>query len=197
MEETKRLANFLFEVGTMRKLLRIHRQTLLSDDISDNIASHSYRVAIIAWLLGKDEGADLYKVLLMALLHDLDEVRSNDHNWIHKRYVKIYKDEIAEDQFGTLPFPDFKELTDEYEERKTIESKVVKDADFLDQMLLLREYEWQGNKEARVWLYGKGGRKEATQLSKLSLESAKALGQAIYEVGPADWWEDLWTSKNR
>ncbi len=197
MKDTKRLANFLFEVGTMRKLLRIHRQTLLSDDISDNIASHSYRVAIIAWVLAKAENADSYKTLAMALLHDMDEVRSNDHNYVQKRYVKIYKDEIRKEQFGTLPFPDFKELADEYEERKSLESKIVKDADLMDQILLLREYEWQGNREAVIWLYGKGKEKECEQVKNLNLASSRNLAKAIYETAPSAWWEDLWTSKNR
>ena len=197
MKDAKRLANFLFEVGTMRKLLRIHRQTLLSDDISDNIASHSYRVAIIAWVIAKEEKADLYKTLLMALLHDLDEVRSNDHNYVQKRYVKIYKDEIRKEQFGTLPFSDFKELADEYEERNSLESKIVKDADLMDQILLLREYEWQGNREAVIWLYGKGKETENAQVKNLSLQSSKKLAKAIYEVAPSEWWEDIWTNKNR
>lgn len=42
-----RLADFLFELGTMRKVLRMHRQTLLTDDMSDNIATHSLRVTMI------------------------------------------------------------------------------------------------------------------------------------------------------
>jgi len=64
-KELKGVANFLFEVGTMRRILRAHRQTLLSDDSSDNIASHSFRVAIIAWILAKMEGVDLYKTIMM------------------------------------------------------------------------------------------------------------------------------------
>lgn len=197
MDVSKRLANFLFEVGTMRKLPRMHRQTLLTDDISDTIASHSYRVAIIAWVLAKQEKADLYKTVMMGLLHDMAEARTGDHNWIHKRYVKIYEDEIHKEQLGTLPFPDFKELIDEYVERKTKEAIIAKNADILDQVLLLREYEWQGNKEATIWLTGKGKAKGNEQLKKLTLASAKKLGKSIYEISPSAWWDDLWTSKNR
>ena len=150
MDEDKRLANFLFEAGTMRKILRIHRQTFLSDDMSDNNASHSYRVALIGWILAKKENADPYKVVMMCLLHDLGEVRSNDHNWVHKRYVKVFNDEIIAEQLGTLPFDDFQEVVGEYEERKSKEAIIAKDADMLDQILLLREYDWQGNAEAKI-----------------------------------------------
>ncbi len=197
MSKYKRIANFLFEIGTMRKLPRMHRQTLLTDDISDTIASHSYRVAIIAWILAKEEKADPYKTVMMALLHDVAEARTGDHNWVHKRYVKIFEDEVNQDQLGSLPFQDFKELIDEYIERKSPESIIAKNADLLDQVLLLREYEWQGNKEAGIWLRGKGKHKGNAQLKKLTLKKAKELGKAIYTTAPSEWWDDLWTSKNR
>jgi len=196
----KQIASFLFEVGTMRKLLRIHRQTLLTDDLSDNISSHSYRVAIIGWFLSKLEKADPYKVVMMCLLHDLGEIRSGDHNWVHKRYVKIFEDEIKEEQLGSLPYDDFKVIVDEYDERTTKESIVAKDADLLDQILLLREYEWQGNREAKRWLERKTDGKDKSdnrQIQFLKTEGAKKLGKAIMKEIPSDWFKDLSTPKNR
>lgn len=194
----KRIANFLFELGTMRKLMRMHRQTFLSDDMSDSIASHSYRVAMISWFLAKEEGADPYKTVMMSLLHDVSETRSNDHNWIHKRYVKIYEEEIEKEQLGSLPFPELKDLIDEYEERKTKEAILAKEADSLDQILLLREYDWAGNKEAAIWLYGGLGQmKKKVQLYRFKTETGRKLGAALYEVDPSDWWKNLWTSNNR
>ena len=197
MNDNKQIANFLFEIGTMRKLLRAHRQPLLTDDLSDNISSHSYRVAIIGWFLAKQENADLYKVLMMCLLHDVGEIRSNDHNYIHKRYVKVFEEEIDKEQLGSLPFDDFYKLIKEYAERKTKESLIAKDADLLDQILLLREYEWQGNKEASIWLRGKGKNKVNEQIKMLKLKVSKNLGKAIYSEDPSNWWSNLWTTKNR
>lgn len=195
--EQKRIVNFLYEVGTMRKLMRIHRQVLLTDDMSDSIASHSYRVALISWFLAKEEGADAYKTVMMSLLHDIGEVRTNDHNWVHKKYIKIFGEEVNKEQLGSLPYKDLKDLVDEYEERKTKESILVKEADLLDQVLLLKEYEWTGNKEARVWLHGKGKDKGNAQLKNLKTNIGKKLGEAIYKVNPSDWWNELWTPKNR
>ena len=134
----ERIADFLFEVGTMRRLQRIHRQTLLVDDSSDTIASHSYRVALIGWHLAKLAEADPYKTTMMCLVHDLNEIRSNDHNWVHKRYVKVFDEEITKDQLGSLPFGELFDITTEYEERESLESKLAKDADIIDQILLLR-----------------------------------------------------------
>ncbi len=193
----EKIAHFLYEVGTMRKLMRMHRQVLLTDDMSDSIASHSYRVAIISWFLAKEEGADPYKTVMMSLLHDMAEVRSNDHNWIHKKYVKVFESEIAEDQLGSLPYPDLKDFVDEYEKRECAEAILAKEADLLDQILLLREYEWSGNKEAHIWLYGKGSAKVNAQIERLKTKTGKNLGKLIYKVDPSDWWNNLWTSKNR
>lgn len=191
------MVNFFYEIGTMRKLMRIHRQVLLTDDMSDSIASHSYRVAIISWFLAKGEGADPYKTVMMSLLHDMTEVRSNDHNWVHKKYVKVFENEIATEQLGSLPYPDFKNFVDEYQERKSKESVLAKEADLLDQILLLREYDWSGNKEAHIWLYGKGSAKVNAQLAKLKTKTGKKFGKAMYDVDPSDWWNNLYTSQNR
>lgn len=197
MKEEQRMAGFFFEVGTMRKLMRMHRQMLLTDDMSDSIASHSYRVSMIGWYVAKKEKADLYKTVMMCLLHDMAEARTGDHNWVHKRYVKIFEDEIHEEQFGTLPFGDFKELIDEYKERKNKEAIIAKDADMLDQFLLLREYEWQGNKEATLWLYDGKNKDGKKRLARLKTKTAKKLGEAVYKQTPSAWWANLWTPKNR
>ena len=125
MEKHERIADFLFEIGTMRKLMRMHRQTLLTDDASDNIASHSYRVSFIGWYLAKEENADLYKTVMMCLLHDVAEARSGDHNWIHKKYVKVFGEEITKEQLGTLPYPDFEELVNEYDKREAVLMKAI------------------------------------------------------------------------
>lgn len=188
-----RLADFLFEVGTMRRLQRIHRQTLLVDDSSDTIASHSYRVALIGWHLAKLEEVDPYKVVMMCLTHDLGEIRSNDHNWVHKRYIKVYEEEITKDQLGDMPFKDLFDMATEYEKRESKEAVVAKDADIIDQILLLREYEWQGNVEAKKWLE----REDVRHLDQIQTKSGKELGSTLYERNPSDWWQDLSTNQNR
>jgi putative hydrolases of HD superfamily len=190
-EDHKKITQFLFEMGTMRKLPRIHRQVLLTDDVSDTIASHSYRVTLIGWFLAKLEKVDPYKVVMMCLSHDMSEVRAGDHNWIHKRYVKIFESEIREEQLGSLPFDDLKALSEEYDKRESPESVVAKDADILDQIFLLKEYAWQGNREAQLWL-------DKNQIIyRCKTESGLALAKAIMEEAPSSWADNLPTSKNR
>lgn len=182
----------------MRKLPRMHQQMLLSQDLSDNIATHSFRVCVIAWFLAKMEGADLYKTTMMAFLHDTGEIRSGDYNYLHKKYIKVYEDEIIKDQLGELPFDDFYELIQEYNLRQSPEAILAKDADLLDQMLLLKEYSHQGNKEAEIWLQGKGNSEKVNvQYKNLKTPSARKLGEKILSGKISKWWENIWTPKNR
>lgn len=192
-----KIVQFLYEVGTMRKIARMHRQALFTDDLSDNIATHSFRVAFIGFMLAKMEGVDWQKVVLMCLLHDTGESRTNDHNWIHKRYVTESEHQVLDEQLGSLPFTDLIELALEYQERKTKEAIVAKDADVLDQVLLLREYDWQGNKEAKIWLGGKSNQRPYAYLDHLKTETAKILGREIYNQDPSSWWANLYTSKRK
>ncbi|KKQ98418.1 MAG: HD domain protein [Candidatus Woesebacteria bacterium GW2011_GWB1_39_12] len=145
----ERVIAMFFEAGSLRKTIRSHRQILLTDDLSDNIASHSFRVSIIGWYLAKIERADPYKVVLMSLFHDFSESRSGDQNWIHKKYLKVFDEDIQKDQLADKPFGDeLTKIMGEYDERESLEAHLAKDADLLDQILLLREYEWVGNNEA-------------------------------------------------
>lgn len=192
-----KIVHLLYEVGTLRRIPRMHRQVLLSDDTTDTIASHSFRVALISFFLAQAEGVDYFKAVMMALVHDLAEARSNDHNWVHKKYVTVHEDEISNDQLGSLPNPILMTLLGEYKERKSRESILVKDADLLDQLLLLREYELTGNKEATTWLYGKRVSGRKAQLEKLTTDTAKRFGERMYEISPSEWWRTLYTNKNR
>ncbi len=196
--QIKKTVDFLYEIGTMRKIMRAHRQTLLTDDSSDNIATHSFRVAWIGYLLAKLEKADSNKVLLMCLSHDMEEARSGDHNWIHKKYVKVFENEIVADQIKKLPGEsELKRIKDEYFERKSKESRIAKDADLIDQMMLLKEYVVIGNKEAIVWIKGKGRRIGNRQFQLLTTATGKKLATEILKRNPTDWWKDVWTEKRR
>jgi putative hydrolases of HD superfamily len=194
----EKLASFLYETGTLRKIPRGHMQSLLTSDLSDNIASHSFRVAVIGWFLAEEEKADPYKVLAMCLFHDIGEARSGDQNWIHKKYVKVFEDEITSDQFGSLPHGNkLSGLASEYKQRKSKEAILAKDADILDQVLLINEYIWQGNLEALSWKNENKGKSKNTHLKLLKSKTAKKLARLINSQNPGDWWKNVWTEKRR
>jgi len=192
LSKIKKLTSFFFEIGTLRKIARSHRQNLLTDDLSDNIASHSFRATIIGYFLAKEIGADSDKVIKMCLLHDIEESRAGDQNWVHKKYIKVFEDEIRREQLGKIPHSqELLSLSEEYDKKKSLEAKIAKDADLLDQILLLREYEWGGNKEAKRWLDG------GAQGKRMYNQITRQIVKEISKQRPSLWWHNLWTGDRR
>ena len=191
-DKLEQLTHFFYELGTLRKVARSHRQTFLTDDLSDNISSHSYRVTMIGWFLAKLEKGDPYKVVMMCLFHDTSEARTGDQNWVHKKYIKAFEDEAVKDQLSNIPASsELLTITSEYEKRESKEAMLAKDADLLDQLLLLKEYSWQGNQEAAQWL------KDNEQVKRLYCKSAKQIANEILSQRPSNWWSHSGWSADR
>jgi len=175
---TEKIVNFLFELASLRRLTRSHRQ--LIQGVNDNIADHSFRVAIIGLILAELERCDENKVLRMCLFHDLAEARTGDANFINQQYTKQRETEANQDQFRGLPLEkEILSLLEEYEERKTKEAIVAKDADLLDQMVLQQEYLWQDEKNRKIW--------QNYSQKSLKTESAKKLAEQIRNSNPFEW----------
>ena len=96
------IVNFLFEVGVLKKIPRSGYKFLGTG--SESVADHSFRVAVIAYVLAKHElQADLQKVVLMSLFHDIHEARTGDHNYVNKQYVIVNEDKAVRDLAQGLP----------------------------------------------------------------------------------------------
>ena len=197
--DLKVLADHLYEVGYLKRTIRSGQRGLLTANLTDTVASHTYRVAIIAWHLGSMvKDVDPNKLAAMALFHDLDEVRSGDSDWVSKRYVKINNDQINKEQCNDLDSR-LKDLVVEYDDRKSLESKLVKDADVLELILTLKELSYAGNQEAKNWLGGINFNREPdkyNQLRYVTTVQGKKLGKEIYDTDPSNWWHHLSTNKN-
>jgi putative hydrolase of HD superfamily len=77
------------------------------------------------------------------------------------------------------------DLTGEYEDTETIESKVAHDADKVETLMQAREYGMQG--------YATGPW-EDTSIEALRTESGKQLAQAIVTGDPHGWWSTFASS---
>lgn len=77
--DIKGLTEFFCEIG---KLKEIPRRGWVIRDIKnpESIAEHTFRVALMAWILGKSKKSNLNieKLIKMALIHDLCEVYAGD-----------------------------------------------------------------------------------------------------------------------
>ncbi len=173
-----KIADFLFEIGTLRNMKRMHCQTL--PQANDTIASHSFEAAITGIILAKMEKADENKVLKMCLFHDIAEARTGDANFMHSHYAEMEEAGAVKDQLSGTPLKkEIIEILDEYVKRESIESIVAKDADLINQTLLQCDY-LKESKDLARW--------NRHSMKRLKTKSAKALAKIIIRKNPFDWF---------
>lgn len=184
--DTEKIVNFFFEIATLRRLTRSHRQMIQEAD--DNISDHSFRVAVIGMLLANLEKADVNKVLKMCLFHDIEEARTGDANFINQQYLDLRKREARGDQLEGLPITkEILTLLNELERQETREATVAKDADLLDQMILQQEYFYNDERSGKIW-------QDHTERG-LKTKSAKKLSNQIRQTNPFEWLYQLAENK--
>ena len=178
----KRVVDFLFEVGMLKKTLRTGFQFLGTG--GESVADHSFRTAVIGYVLASEEpDADRSKVVLMCLFHDFPEARTGDHNYVNKRYVTSDEDRALGDQVRDLPFAqEIIALTKEFNACDSLEARLSKDADQLDLILELKGQLDLGNSNAKEWL--------SYAVKRIQTESAKKMAEEILTTHSTEWWFD-------
>lgn len=183
------LPNLLYELSNLQMIQRSGISQFLFEDF-ESLAEHHYKVIFIAYflaqkLMAKGKNLDMKKVLVMAIFHDANETRTGDSNWIQKPYLTQDEEKATREQFGDIDKPlsgELLEILEEYEERKSLESHVVKDADYIEYFICLRQLEVKGNKEATERI-----RYETKQLGFLYTNEGKALLREVLAVDPNEW----------
>ena len=174
-----KITDLLFEIGTLRNMKRMHCQTL--PQVNDTIASHSFETAIIGIVLAKMENVDENKVLKMCLFHDIAEARTGDANFIHSHYVKADEEKANKDQYSGTPLEkEVLEILDEYNERKSKEAIIAKDADLINQIILQCNYLKDSKKDLDRW--------NRHSIKGLKTKSAKKLAETITARSPFEWF---------
>ncbi len=180
--EYKDVANFLFEVGILSKTPRSGFHFLGTG--SQSVAEHINRTTFIGYALAMlDNTVDVSRVLKMCLLHDISETRISDLNHIHQKYVERKEHSAVTDITNSVPFgADMMHCLHEYEERKSPEAILAKDADNLEWIISLKEEVDTGNTRALDWIT------RATK--RLKTVHAIAIARAIMGTDSTDWWFD-------
>lgn len=141
----------------------------------DTIASHSYHVATIAYILCKLEwlsNEDAQKACTIGVFHDLAEARTWDHDFVSKNYNTCDEHQTIHDQFLNAPDSEWlNNLLSEYESRASQVAQCTKDADMLAQMYHTWVLHRQGNKLAKQRLDGD----KRARVPHLYTESVKKL----------------------
>ncbi len=185
----KRDIDFLFEIGSLRNVPRAWQQVLTGK--VQNISEHIFRTAMIGWVIAMAEKADVSKVIKMCLIHDIAESRVGDISFMHRDYVTRHE-KLAETHIfqNTMLEKEAQVLLKEYDERKSLEAKIVKDADNIDCDLELKELARIGDSAA----VGMRDHRHIIRAKKLYTQTAKRMWDEIQKVDP-DAWHQVLTSK--
>jgi putative hydrolase of HD superfamily len=166
---------------------------------AESVAAHSYGVAVAAMLLADElvaRGIDvnMERVLRVALLHDWAEVRVGDMPRTATRYFGAEARKRAEraafaDMVGGLKAGGIAEKYDalhaDYEERASLEARLVKAADVIDLLVQTLAFEragvrgldefWEGIAERSLGLDGVAGEVVNEVLRQLLEERRRVL----------------------
>ncbi len=155
MERFKQQLQFLKEIDGMKNVLR---QTMLVDySRRENDAEHSWHFAVTAMILAEyaDKEVDLFRVLKMALVHDLVEVYAGDTFAYDEKgnEGKEEREKVAADKiFGLLPEDQGRELRSLWEEFDAMETRDALYAACIDRLQpFINNYYTQGH----TWRRGK------------------------------------------
>ncbi|MCX5872066.1 MAG: HD domain-containing protein [Deltaproteobacteria bacterium] len=186
--ELKPIADFLFEVGMLKRTPRSGFQFLGTGQ--ETVAEHSLRCAVIGYTLSRMSGdSDTSLIVLMCLFHDLVEARTGDLNYVNKRYVTADEAAAVRDMTANLPFGDeIRHLTDQFNQKSTLESLFANDADQIELILQLKELGDLGNPYSGEWI--------STAVKRLRTEEGKRLARSILNTDFSAWWfkekDDEW-----
>jgi putative hydrolase of HD superfamily len=172
----------------MLKRTRRSGWSVLGIKNAESVAEHTFRCALIGYVLARMEGVLAYPVLLMTLFNDMQEARTGD---LHKMAQAYLNAEYAEDksfsaQISSLPKSikwELSQMRKEYKRQKSKPSIIARDADILECLIQAREYYEQGFSEAIKFT------KKAPRF--LKTESARKLWLLAKKSRLNDWWLKL------
>lgn len=135
--EPKKLLEILH---TAEKLKDVTRHATTSNRRKESVAEHSWRIALMAFLL-RDEfpGLDMNKVMQMCLVHDLGEIFTGDVPVFQKTKTDAEnEDDLLESWVASLPEPvrsDLQALYGEMNALETTEARLYKSLDKLEAVI--------------------------------------------------------------
>jgi len=186
MSDAREIVPFLHEAGHLKRSVR-QGWWIAGVKQPESVAEHSFRTAIVGYVIAAMEGADPERTATLCLFHDLPEARQSDIPSTGKRYVSMAPDtQVAKEQTAQLPAhlaERIQALIGEFEECSTPEAKCAKDADKLECLLQAREYQAQGYQDVQPWI--------DSMVDAVKTGAGKALAAAALEVKPSAWWYDI------
>ncbi len=184
-----KIVDFFFEVGALKNQSRtgyLHEKV----EHKESIASHILRALQIGEVLCYLEEADELTVKNLILYHDNGEARITDLHKLAQKYFskdQLHKAELEalKDQVKNLPSKLGEKIIKSflsYENCDSLEAEVARDADTLELLVTVREYELIGHENFSFWF------DDAEKY--LKTDSAKKLFKNIRVGKFNNWWID-------
>ncbi len=121
---------------------------------------------------------------MMCAMHDMIETRVSDLSSVNKEYTVTpdWRKVVGDQLLGVPPSlaRTLEDLIEEYEERRTLESRLARDADKLECLAQALEYMMQGLSPAREWL--------TSRIESISTDIGKQVASVMIESDAAEWW---------
>ena len=173
-------SKFLFEAKILKTIKRSGFAFLGFG--KETVAEHSFLTSVIAYIFTQiEKDIDPLKLITMALLHDISEARCNDANYVHKKYLDIKEGRAIKDASKNLiNSKAYEELINEFNEGKTKEAILAKDADQISFLLELKSIKDVGIKTPDKWI--------PYILDRLKSDASKELAKSIMETDWDSWW---------
>lgn len=183
----KNIIEFIFEAGVLKRVPR-SGWSLLGIKNPESVADHSFRCAVIGYLLAHMEKVSTHRVLLMTLFNDIHEARITDLHKMAQRYIdaRTAEDASFEEQVGSLPdyiLAELSEVREDYGAQESKESIVARDSDILECLIQAKEYVEQGHTGAALFM------KKAPEF--LRTESAKTVWRLAQTMNVNEWWSRI------
>jgi putative hydrolases of HD superfamily len=185
--EMNEIAKYLYEIGQLKRVKRAG-WWMIGITAPESVAEHSFRTALLGYVLASLAGADAKTTAVMCLFHDTAESRINDLHLVAKRYLqqKEGEQQAWTEQVKSLPTDLAQQIlgfVETYEGRTSLEAQVAHDADALECLIQAREYQLQGYADAQEWI--------TNCYASLKTEAAKHLADACLRVDPSAWWREI------
>lgn len=190
--DAERVLETFMEFNALTKIKRAG-WILMGIPDAESIADHCYETAMFAFILSKyvDEPVDMKKVFIMALFHELGEVRLTDLPRRAGKYIKAAKKEaehnILLDVLDGIP-TEIPSLLEEMEEKKTIEARLCEAAEELQIIFKALVYAKENRGDTSEY------RNDVAKYDALGIAPARAIADLIGKkldayLGDKPYWE--------
>lgn len=181
------IVRYIFEAGMLK---RVARSGWWAEKVKqpESVAEHSFRTAVIAFMLARMEGLDdngARRLCTAAVFHDMHEARLLDLNKITARYIAVgakLETRVESDQAKGMP-PELRDALLGTRNLSAGGQAILKDADYLECAFQAKEYADIGHKGAESWIESIDGR--------LKTKSARKLLARMRKTDSNSWWKGL------